>query len=76
MSEIIYNKRNVFSGFTDTYVMKVSDDILTLLDDDILNVQKISFSPYKAAFENQIIEWEAKLKLIQEVITLWEEVQK
>lgn len=56
--------------------MKISDEITTLLDDDILNTMKISLSPFKAAFENQIDEWGAKLKLIQEVITLWVEVQK
>ncbi|RLU27110.1 hypothetical protein DMN91_000909 [Ooceraea biroi] len=61
---------------TSTYIMKVSDDVLILLDDDILNIQQISFSPYKAAFETQIIDWEIKLRLIQEVITLWIEVQK
>jgi len=62
--------------YVDMYIMKIPDEITTLLDDDILNTQKISLSPFKAAFENQIDEWEAKLKLIQEVITLWVEVQK
>jgi len=56
--------------------MKVSDETLSLLDDDILNVQQISFSPYKAAFEADITEWEIKLKLIRDVITIWIEVQK
>lgn len=56
--------------------MKISDDIMILLDDDILNTQQISFSPFRAAFESRIEEWESKLKLIQEVISLWIEVQK
>jgi dynein heavy chain len=63
-------------GLTGTYIMKVSDETLSLLDDDILNVQQISFSPYKAAFEADITEWEIKLKLIRDVITIWIEVQK
>lgn len=56
--------------------MKVSDEIITLLDDDILNTQQISFSPFKIAFERRIDEWESKLILIQEVIAQWVEVQK
>jgi len=56
--------------------MKISDEIITLLDDDLLKTQYLSFSPFKAVFENQIDEWEAKLTLIQEVIILWMEVQK
>ncbi|KMQ95378.1 dynein heavy chain axonemal [Lasius niger] len=59
---------------TGTYIIKISDEITTLLDDDILNTQHLSFSPFKAAFESQIDEWEAKLRLIQEVIALWTEI--
>lgn len=61
---------------SDMYIMKISEEVTTLLDDDILSIQKISLSPFKATFENQIDEWEAKLRLIQEVIALWVEVQK
>lgn len=56
--------------------MKISDEISILLDDDIVNTQHLSLSPFKAAFENRIDEWEAKLRLIQEVIAQWTEVQK
>jgi len=56
--------------------MKISDETLNLLDDDILNIQQISLSPYKAAFESNIIEWESKLKLIRDVVIMWAEVQK
>ncbi|KAL6436551.1 hypothetical protein ACFW04_004787 [Cataglyphis niger] len=61
---------------TGTYIMKISDEITILLDDDIVNTQHLSLSPFKAAFETRIDEWEAKLRLIQEVITQWTEVQK
>ncbi|KAM0726282.1 Dynein axonemal heavy chain 1 [Formica fusca] len=61
---------------TGTYIMKISDEITTLLDDDILNTQHLSLSPFKAAFESRIDEWEVKLRLIQEVIAQWTEVQK
>jgi len=56
--------------------MKISDDITTLLDDDILNIQHLSVNPFKIAFESRIDEWEAKLRLIQEVIAQWTEVQR
>ncbi|XP_011707083.1 PREDICTED: dynein heavy chain 1, axonemal-like, partial [Wasmannia auropunctata] len=61
---------------TDKYIIKISEEIISLLDDDILKTQHLSFSPFKAVFESQIDEWEAKLRLIQEVIALWMEVQK
>ncbi|XP_072745723.1 dynein axonemal heavy chain 1 [Anoplolepis gracilipes] len=61
---------------TGTYIIKISDEITTLLDDDILSTQHLSINPFKAAFESQIDEWEAKLRLIQEVIAQWIEVQK
>lgn len=36
--------------------MKFSDEIITLLDEDILKIQHLSFSPFKAVFESQIDE--------------------
>lgn len=59
-----------------TYIMKIADETLMLLDDHILNAQQISFSPFKAVFEDRFEEWDQKLKLSQEVILLWIEVQK
>ncbi|XP_071558365.1 dynein axonemal heavy chain 1-like [Temnothorax nylanderi] len=61
---------------TNKYIIKISDEVITLLDDDMLKTQHLSFSPFKAAFESQIDEWEAKLRLIQEVIAQWMKVQK
>ncbi|KAG7197921.1 hypothetical protein KM043_016158 [Ampulex compressa] len=61
---------------TGTYIMKISDEVTMLLDDHILSVQQLAFSPFKAAFEEKIVEWDYKLKLTQEVILLWVEVQK
>ncbi|XP_035733901.1 dynein heavy chain 1, axonemal-like [Vespa mandarinia] len=61
---------------TGTYIMKIADETLMLLDDHILNAQQISFSPFKFAFEDRFEEWDKKFKLSQEVISLWIEVQK
>lgn len=56
--------------------MRVTDEIQQMLDDHILLTQQISFSPYKAAFEERIDEWEAKLRLTYDVIEEWIEVQR
>ncbi|KAJ8667913.1 hypothetical protein QAD02_009576, partial [Eretmocerus hayati] len=61
---------------TGTFIMKVADETQLLLDDHIMNTQQISFSPFKAAFEEDIDKWANKLKLAQTVIDLWIEVQK
>ncbi|XP_076380684.1 dynein axonemal heavy chain 1 [Megalopta genalis] len=61
---------------TGTYIMKVTEEVMMLLDKHILDVQQLSFSPLKTAFEDEINEWENKLKLTQEVLHLWTEVQR
>lgn len=59
-----------------TYIMKVSDEIQQMLDDHLVLTQQISFSPYKAAFEERIDEWENKLKVIFDVLEEWIDVQR
>lgn len=61
---------------TSTYIMKVNDDILIMLDEHILNTQQIGFSPFGAGLEDTLIQWETKLKLTQEVLHEWINVQK
>ncbi|XP_056631499.1 dynein axonemal heavy chain 1-like [Diorhabda sublineata] len=61
---------------TGTYIMKVSDEIQQLLDDQIVLTQQISFSPFKGPFEETIDEWEDKLKTTALVIEEWMDVQK
>lgn len=56
--------------------MKIADEVQLLLEDHLVNTQQISFSPFKAAFEEDIDTWSNKIKLTQEVIVLWIEVQK
>ena len=43
----------------------------SLLDDHIVLTQQFSFSPYKGPFEERISQWEAKLRMVQEVISEW-----
>uniref|UniRef100_A0A8C3ERS2 Dynein axonemal heavy chain 1 n=1 Tax=Corvus moneduloides TaxID=1196302 RepID=A0A8C3ERS2_CORMO len=50
---------------TNTYVLKSTDDISQLLDDHIVLVQSMSFSPFKKPFEERMNLWENKLKMTQ-----------
>ncbi|KAL1510265.1 hypothetical protein AB1Y20_006588 [Prymnesium parvum] len=56
---------------TGTCVIKMSDEVNTLLDDHIVLTQQFSFSPYKGPFEERISVWERKLRLTQEVTSEW-----
>ncbi|PSN46069.1 hypothetical protein C0J52_02287, partial [Blattella germanica] len=61
---------------TGTYIMKIADEALQMLDDQTAMTQQISFSPFKAALEAEITEWEDKLHLAVEVLDAWSECQK
>jgi dynein heavy chain len=61
---------------TGTFIIKGTDEIVTLLDDHIVATQAMSFSPYKAAFEERIIKWEALLRNVQDITTAWLAAQK
>ena len=56
---------------TGSSVIKISEEVNTLLDDHIVLTQQFSFSPYKGPFEERIVDWERKLRLVQEVTTEW-----
>ncbi|KAJ8728552.1 hypothetical protein PYW07_006248 [Mythimna separata] len=59
-----------------TYIMKIADETLQLLDEHLLGTQQLGFSPFKAAFELRIQEWDDKLRLTQRVVDEWIECQK
>jgi len=61
---------------TGTYIVHFSDETLRLLDDHIVMTQSMSFSPYKKPFEEEITDWESKLKTIQEVLEEWMTCQR
>ena len=56
---------------TGTSVIKLSEEVNTLLDDNIVLTQQFSFSPYKGPFEERIADWERRLRLVQEVTSEW-----
>jgi dynein heavy chain len=61
---------------TGTFIMKASDDVIRMLDDHIVMAQSMGFSPYKKPFADRILQWENKLKLVQEVLDSWMECQR
>ena len=61
---------------TGTYVVKGSDEVNALLDDHIVQVQAMSFSPFKGPFEERIEEWEKQLVMLQEVLGEWLALQR
>ncbi|XP_050357868.1 dynein axonemal heavy chain 1-like [Nymphalis io] len=61
---------------TGTFIMKIADETLQLLDEHLLATQQLGFSPFKAAFELRIQEWDDKLRLTQKVVDEWIECQK
>lgn len=56
--------------------MKVAEEIQQMLDDHLVLTQQISFSPFKAAFEQRIDEWEESLKVTADVFEEWIDVQR
>lgn len=70
----LHFKSHLFSP--GTFIMKVPDETLQLLDEHMLATQQLGFSPFKAAFELRITDWDEKLRLTQKVLDEWIECQK
>lgn len=70
---LLNNPTFIYAG---TYIIKVSEETLMMLEHHIVNVQQLAYSPLKTAFEDEINEWERKLNLTEKVLNLWIEVQR
>uniref|UniRef100_A0A8C3K7K0 Dynein axonemal heavy chain 1 n=1 Tax=Calidris pygmaea TaxID=425635 RepID=A0A8C3K7K0_9CHAR len=61
---------------TGTFILKNTDEASQLLDDHIVMVQSMSFSPFKKPFEERMNTWENKLKMTQDVLDEWLNCQR
>ncbi|VVC27190.1 Hypothetical protein CINCED_3A023641 [Cinara cedri] len=60
---------------TGTSILSGMDDVQILLDDHILKTATMKTSPFVKPFKNQLIEWEANLNCLNEIIDLLVNVQ-
>uniref|UniRef100_A0A1A9UMG0 Dynein axonemal heavy chain 7 n=1 Tax=Glossina austeni TaxID=7395 RepID=A0A1A9UMG0_GLOAU len=60
---------------SDSYKLSAVDDIQILLDDQIIKTLTMKSSPYIKPFESEILKWEAKLMLLQDILDDWIKVQ-
>ena len=67
-----YKKGNEDRG----YVLKSTEDVKILLEDQLLNLQAVASSRYVSAFLPRVRKWEHDLNRISEVLDLWLTVQK
>ncbi|NXX05401.1 DYH1 protein, partial [Larus smithsonianus] len=61
---------------TDTFILKNTDEVSQLLDEHIVMIQSMSFSPFKKPFEERMNAWENKLKMTQDVLEEWLNCQR
>jgi dynein heavy chain len=61
---------------TGTFILKGSEEILTLLDDQIVKTQSTRASPYIKVWENRSKKWESKLQLVSQIMEEWLACQK
>eukprot|EP00803_Ostreobium_quekettii_P000129 evm.model.scf_11.8 EVM.evm.TU.scf_11.8 scf_11:53077-59131(+) len=61
---------------TGTFVIKVDEQTSQQLDDHIVLVQSMTFSPYKKPFEERISKWDSQLNLASEILEEWLALQR
>lgn len=61
---------------TGTFIMKISDEEIKMLNDHILLIQQLSQISFKGVFEEQLIQWEDSLTFVKIIIDEWNQLQK
>ena len=63
-------------AYKNTYLIKNYDEIQQVLDQHIVNTQSMQFSPFKKPFEERIMNWNNKLKIMSDVLEEWAKCQE
>nr|XP_015207526.1 PREDICTED: dynein heavy chain 3, axonemal-like [Lepisosteus oculatus] len=58
-----------------TRVLAAVDDVQTLLEDQLVKTSAMKGSPFIGPFLGQLLEWESQLRLLQDVLDSWVQVQ-
>lgn len=61
---------------TGTYVVRITDEIITLLDDQIMKVQTMQGSPYIKPIQKRCKAWGKRLHYVQELFEQWLKCQR
>eukprot|EP00930_Biecheleria_cincta_P014239 TRINITY_DN1233_c0_g1_i1.p1 TRINITY_DN1233_c0_g1~~TRINITY_DN1233_c0_g1_i1.p1 ORF type:complete len:4262 (-),score=887.85 TRINITY_DN1233_c0_g1_i1:333-13118(-) len=61
---------------TETYILKGAEEAMVILDEQIVVVQAMQFSPFNKPFKDDIDEWNDKLVYISECLDQWLKVQR
>lgn len=70
------NSKLQITPYEDTFIMKMPDEDIQMLDNHILINQRLFQNPFKGILEEQLDQWDKNLTLIKNVVETWNEVQK
>ena len=56
---------------TGTFVLRDTDDIVTLIDDHLVKTQAMRSSPHVTHIKRRVLEWERKLQKTQNLLDAW-----
>lgn len=60
---------------TPTFYIAGFDEAMNMLDEHIVTTQAMQFSPFRGPFEQEIIDWNAKLLLVSDTLEEWVKCQ-
>ncbi|KAF6265909.1 dynein heavy chain 2 [Scenedesmus sp. NREL 46B-D3] len=61
---------------TGTHIIKLEEAMGQQLEDHIVMLQSMGFSPYKKPFEDRLAKWDTMLNLVSEVLEQWIALQR
>lgn len=62
-------------AYKNDYIVGGTDDVQTILDDQIVKIQAMNAQPFMKPFEERGKDWETTLSRLQEIIDYWLKVK-